>query len=285
MSGRLEVLHALAWTLPDVQPGPVAQQAFGTAGMAADGWQLCEGCDGEGVTRDKFGRESSCSGCGGAGRYRVDSFTGLRVSAVDSDGPSRTRRLVCDRCGGSGTVPAIYLGLEGRGVPWPTCPSCDGAGSVSVLAEQRDPVGVGFDGSELSRRRETGDWARLEWALAVVAQASRPTWRLWVRVRVQGERVAAPSEAIVVAECDRLLLNLLPDQLRCPKWARDAFAERHKRADAVEAQRRVRVFEARGTRSHKRLRARELVTLGYSVAEAAELAGCSVRTVQRAAAA
>lgn len=271
---RLRTLHALAWSLPDVEPAPKVASSGASRGEVADSWRMCDTCDGEGEVRDRFGRVSVCGSCGGKRRFRVDSMTGGRVSTAEHPAPSRTRRVLCDRCGGGGVMPGRYVGETGL----VRCDMCDGSGKVSVPAVETEPKGKAFDGTARSRLRARGDWDALEDALGLLHGAEPLGWRLWMGARVYGWPVEERVEPALQAT-DMWLLMRLPDPLRCPRDVITAFEERKQRADQREAHRK-----ARSGRGSKRSRAAELLRMGYPVQEAARLAGCSVKTARRAAA-
>lgn len=261
-------MHALAWSLPDVQPAPKVAKSGAASGEVANAWHLCESCDGQGFGRDKFGRETACLLCSGKGRFRVDSMTGGRVSTAEHSAPARTRRVLCDRCGGSGVMPGRYVGETGM----VRCDPCDGAGKVSVPAVPgQEPAVVAFDGTARSRLRARGDWDALELAIAELG----PVRRQWIEVRVDGLTNYLTDE--VLAAIDQQLLERLPDPLRCPRDVMTAFEHRQERAAAREAARLAK----RG-RGSKRARAAELLRMGYSTMDAARIAGVSRQTAWRA---
>lgn len=281
MSARDEALHALAWSLPDVQPAPTGEAAMRGAarGEAPGAWQLCEPCDGNGTLTDRWGRVAVCVTCSGAGRYRVDAFTGQRVGAIDSEAPARGRRATCDRCGGSGVMLARWRRAGDPGMV--RCDGCDGAGHVLVPFDADDPAAgkVTFDGSALSRVRARGDWDALEAALTALAMQDRARHRRWVRVRVAGETAVSPGQQTDLVDTDRMLLQALPERLRCPPDVLEAWGRRERYALMRVAARAERMTSG----PRKRARVRELVRMGVGVREAAVLAGVSVRTAQRAA--
>lgn len=288
---RLEALHALAWSLPDVQPAPTGDAGMKGAirGEVPGAWRLCDTCDGDRVVRDKFGRASTCPACGGAGRFRVDPFTGERVAGVGSTAPPRGRHASCGGCGGSGVMRPTHDGRLIQSSPnirdarLVRCTVCDGAGSVLVPfdADQGEASSVVFDGSALSRARARGDWDALEAALTALAGVDRGRHRRWVAVRVVGDRPVSPGQAADLVSTDRALLAALPDPLRCPRDVRVAFAARLERGERWVAERQVRVVAA--SRKARRDRAREMLLAGAGPREAAKSSGVSLRTAQRVA--
>jgi hypothetical protein len=107
---RTKALLLLAGSRYDVYaPGPKVGQAFKHGKAAATKKELCLRCDGDGVVKDKFGRESACESCRGRGWHKVDPMLNKEhqdsweVQAQESAG---TRRVDCDRCAGKGVVPS-----------------------------------------------------------------------------------------------------------------------------------------------------------------------------------
>lgn len=269
---RVRTLHALAWSLRDVEPAPKVASSGAASGEVPNAWQLCGSCDGQGFGRDKFGRTLPCLLCGGKGRFRVDSMTGGRVATAEHSAPARTRRVLCDRCGGTGVMPGRYVGEPGM----VRCDPCDGAGKVSVPAVPgQEPAVVAFDGTARSRLRARGDWDALELAVEALFDLDRYSGRLWVRSRVHGAAGHEPALELL----DKWLLDRMPDPLRVPRDVMTAFEARQERKAAQEAARLHR-----SGRGSKRARAAELLRMGYTVVDAARLAGCSVKTARRAAA-
>lgn len=259
----------LAFTWRDVLPGPKGASSSASGGEVPSEWALCPSCDGTGEML-RFGKPVGCSECSGAGRYRVDSMTGRRVGAVDAVAPAPCRRVRCDRCHGGGLVPGRYFDLPGL----VRCPSCDGTGTCSVPLNRDDEPGPGKR-LKVGDLRDGGDWDRLETALELVAPGTRA---LFVAARVEMREFPAGS----LRDADTAVLAVIGDgPLRVPGWAWEAWRQREQRGQVAEAARRARVYGKAG-RSGKRAKVRELLAMGHSVAEAARLAGCSLRTAQRA---
>lgn len=124
---------------------------------------------------------------------------------------------------------------------------------------------------------DEGDWDRLLRALEAVSRTERAVF--W-SCRVVGLPV---DEAQAFAADSAVLRAMGPARLRVPGWAFASWKDRHRRLELREAHRKARVFGKPG-RAGKRARVRELLAMGHTAAEAARLAGCSVRTAQRAAA-
>jgi hypothetical protein len=284
-------LRALAWSLPDVQPGPRAASTGAVRGAAPTSWELCPGCDGGGVVVDRFRRASTCSECAGAGRYRVDPMTEDRVSTWEAPAPARTRRVGCDRCGGGGVIPGRWVGATGT----VRCPGCDGAGTVAVPVDVRPVGALVVDGDPLARLRALGDWGRLEAALAALHRRDRDRARTFTAARVGVPSAPAPggapprpragfpleppqgvSQAVWEVECS-LYWQLVP--VVCPRDVVLAWSLAGRRAVGVEAARARRVYRP-GRRAG---RARELVRAGgVSIESAAASLGVSERSVRRA---
>ena len=270
MSGRVEALHVLAFTWRDVLPGPKGASTGASSGEVPSDWALCPSCDGAGETL-RFHKMVTCFECSGAGRYRVDQMTGRRVGAVDATAPAPSRRVRCDRCHGGGLVPGRYVGETGL----VRCPSCDGTGMCSVPLQRDEEPGPGRR-LKVGDLRDGGDWDRLEAALELVQPGTRA---LFIAARVE----LRPFPPGALRDCDTAVLAVIGDPpLRVPGWAWEAWRQRDQRATVAEAARRARVYGKAG-RAGKRARVRELIQMGHSVAEAARLAGCSLRTAQRAA--
>lgn len=270
MTHRLQSLRALAYTLLDMQPAPKISATRAIRGEAPGAWHLCETCDGNGATLDRFKRSTVCDTCAGKGRYRVDPFTGNRVSTLDLHVAPRTRRATCDRCAGTGTMLGRYVATTGL----VRCASCDGAGTVSVPLYADDTPAQTQPrllDSPLARSRARGDWDALEEAIVRLQQADRLSARAFLRVRVAGEAALGVSQAVRVGTAETLLLSMLPDPLRCPKDALDAYRERDTRELVALARRDV---SARGHRA-----VAELVGK-VGTKKAAELLGIPDRTVR-----
>lgn len=302
-----KALQALAWSLPDIQPSPTLSRSYDIRGEAPGPWQPCPDCDGQGTTQDRYRRTQPCPTCSGAGRYRIDPITLNRVAANDSHAPSRTRRALCDRCQGHGTIPATWIERQhqraktrnrrvahsvsddshpARASGMARCPSCDGDGKVSVPLDTGSKTAplVVDDGSALARLRAQGDWDALEAALRELATIHPDQARAWRRARVGG--TPPHSEATdstvrpfgvsrVVSDAEVWLLGRRA--WRCPAGVLVAFEAAGRRGVGVEGARVGRVF--RGGR--RDLRIRELVRSGRSIAEAAAACGVSPRTVSR----
>lgn len=266
-------LRVLAWSLPDVQPGPSGGELRGAQrGEAPGRWQLCASCDGVGVVADKFRRSQVCGECKGLGRFEVDSFTLRRVGSVAVSAPAPTRRHLCDRCGGSGVMPGRYLGESGM----VRCEGCDGEGQIGVpLSLVLSRPAFRLDDSPLSRLRSAGDWDVLEGLLNRMRTESHGLFREYHALRV-GKLL----DDVRALESERWLLDQKP-HWRVPAEVRTAHANAAKRAQLAERQRAGRVY-----RGGRRLtRARELARSGLTAAEIAASLGISVRSVSRALAA
>jgi hypothetical protein len=302
LSRRRQNLHALAWSLPDVQPAPRITQLASVRGESPGAWQLCDPCDGTGTRRG-----TRCTNCRGAGRYRVDPVTLAPVAAHDSHAPTPHRTAPCDRCAGSGVIPRRWLDKQPRNdaprrathpVSDPEgraraglvrCPSCDGCGRLDVPHARTAPAPALLDdGSALARLRAQGDWHHLEAALHVARTIAPDAARAWTEARqapptpltrAQGgpttPRQREVSQAVLAL--DSWLVGLR--SWKCPLHVVVAYAESKRRLEAVERARRGRVYRGSGSRT---LRIRDLAGSGMGCEAIAVELGCSASTVTRA---
>lgn len=269
-------LHALAWSLPDMQPGPTFQRTGAIRGESPSAWQMCNHCDGDGVVKDKFGRSEPCGECSGSGRFRVDPFTHQRVQGIDSTAPPRGRRVPCDRCGTTGVMPGRWVGEEGL----VRCGGCDGAGHVTVPVDMDSPRRVFLDGSPLGRARARGDWEALEAALGRLLTHNQAWWRLFCRARVECLPCPEPERLV---EVERWLLEQLPRPLRCPADVVAAYEDRQRRQDEQLKARMERVNRAQRKlrRRQNEAEARRLCADGLTITEIAVALGEPRATVGR----
>ena len=291
-------LHALAWSLPDMQPGPKTMSTGAIRGESPVLKEPCDPCDGTGWTKDRFGRAKPCENCGGGivvaedgtvtrvkglGWYHVDPFTLQRGQSADSTAPPRGRRVPCDRCGTTGVMPGRWIGEDGL----VRCEGCDGAGHLTVPVDSDSPRRVFLDGSPLGRARARGDWEPLENALGRLLGVSQASWRLFVRARVECLPCPEPER---LAEVERWLLGELPRPLRCPADVVAAYEDRQRRADEQLKARMDRIVQGqrKARRRQNALEAQRLSAAGQTVTEIALVLGeprSSVgRWVQKAAA-
>ena len=292
------ILHALAWSLPDVQPAPRSPTLASVRGESPGAWHLCHTCDGE--RHDRYRRP--CPTCAGAGRYRVDPITLQPVAAHDSHATSPPRTTPCDRCAGTGIIPrrwaegwavrtvsapAVRARTEGGGMV--RCPPCDGTGRLDLPRTRRDPAPAALldDGTALARLRALGSWDELEHALDELRDRDRAAWRAWVTGRVGGTPPNALAEgasplSLGVSRAfwgaESWLLGIGQAWV-CPGVVLVAFGACRERAVVAERQRRARVFRPGAGRTH---RIQELALEGLDCAAIAEACGVSASTVSRA---
>lgn len=265
---RLERLHALAWTLPDTLPAPKALQ-LGERGEIATEWRRCPNCDGTRNVPDRFRRAITCPTCQGRGGFRVDPYTGARRTSVVAADRLRVRSVLCDRCAGTGAALGRLVAQNGD----TRCVKCDGTGRVTVPIHPEDP-----DADAAVKMSATRDpHELLTAALTVLASEDTNAYRAFSVVRVSCRRPppAGGPFAQRVERAERRLLELLPDPLRVPRWAVDAWQQRAPRALARE---RARVGRL-GRRNRAEL-AREMVAAGMSTERVAERLGVSARTIR-----
>lgn len=170
-------IRALAWTLPDVTPAPAGMRyGDGRRRAGPSRWERCV-CD-NGHVADRFGRLSRCQVCDGKGRVRVDAYTLETVQTAEQSAPARTRRVMCDRCGGDG------VWKHAR------CEPCSGTGQRTI-PDVRVPAALVrarfvASGTEIARLREQGSYDELERALETLAREEPKALRPWLGVRVHG---------------------------------------------------------------------------------------------------
>lgn len=296
-------LHALAWSLPDVQPTPQTTRLASTRGEAPGAWTLCQPCDGTG--HDRYRRP--CPTCHGAGRYRIDPITLQPVASHDSQTTTEPRTTTCDRCAGTGIIPKRWLkrnpGVAGRAehrmsadvsslsreAGMVRCPPCDGTGRRTLprRSSTGTPPALLDDGTPLARLRAMGSWGELEAALEHLRRTDRAAWSAWTRARVgvapperprQGASPRPRGVSPVVSSVDSWLVSL-PVVWRCPGVVLVAWRAAGERGVVAERLRRGRVFRPGVGRDG---RIRELVGGGLSCGEVAVELGVSASTVSRA---
>lgn len=263
-------LHALAWSLTDMQPSPAPVRTGAQSGESPSAWALCSSCDGQGFVTDRYGRPQPCTECDTRGRFRVDPFTQQRVQGLDSTAPPRGRRAGCDRCGSTGVMPGRYVGEQGL----VRCETCDGSGHVTVPFDENThgqrPI---LDGSPLGRQRARGDWDALERLLGEMAVFTPKAWRLFVHGRV----LCIEEPSLELGRLEHGMLRHLPLPLRCPADIMLAYDDRARRQDLADKARAQRMVTGKA----RVRKARELVALGYSQTQVADMLGISQNTVSR----
>lgn len=246
MSKRLLALRMLAWSFYDFGPSVKGSSTgAGERGEMATAPRECAACGGEGVRRDRWGREQPCESCRGRGSVRVDPYTEKAEAAVWAGSGLRSRRVLCDACGGSGR-----WGAHGD-----TCSRCGGSGGFSVPFEVLEDPLRGDPSLRLEEalesRSRAGSYSELGRALDGLLVASPARWRgFWEWMAVEPSEglwdVAGPSWAEV------FLLGRMPGRIRVPADVRYAWEHRHVHARQAEQAR-----ERSRSRVHRRLTARD----------------------------
>lgn len=184
-------------------------------GEAPTQWVECERCSGEG--RDRFRR--TCRDCDSAGRVKIDPYTGRVVASEQSAAPPRLDRWLCNICHGRGVEPKN---------PQVRCRACEGDGYREhpplTAVQPADPL-RGDPATVLEqailRRDEAGSFRELELCLAHLRRQSRHRHRVYWQVAVLRDRSTSDlseTERRWLAEADRDLAELMPDEIRVPGW-------------------------------------------------------------------
>lgn len=221
---RRKALLLLAGSRYEVYaPGPKVGRAFQHGKAAATVKELCLLCDGDKVTRDKFGREQTCDSCGGRGWHKVDLMVdGERGSWEEQQQASaRTRRALCDHCAGSGLEnPSSSSGER--------CRYCDGAGKVSVPIDR--PILSDTDRESdvvlsewermLEQREQAGSYREYDKCIAELARRSKHLHDVFHRVYVvkaASPGLLHPTEARCLELAVVKLLGWMPQEIRVPR--------------------------------------------------------------------
>lgn len=267
---RRELILALAWSLPDAirQPitatGSIAGQQRREASPTA--WAVCATCHGDRVVVDRWRRESACPTCLGAGRYRVDPYTDQPVASLDAPvvAARPSRRVVCDRCDGQGTMLGRWVGETGL----VRCEACDGVGKLDA-----PPVDEERSGRSSDRLAWVlgGDWPVFDRELCRLEPRLR---RAFVAGFVQGGPVSADAWLALEQVTARL-----PARLRVPADVRVAYLDRDRRARLWREARSRRM--GRSARRARNLEARRLLQAGVPAGEVAGRLGVSERQLRR----
>lgn len=186
--------------------------------------EICLTCDGDKITRDKYGRSQTCADCEGRGWHLIDPMIQKDARAWNEPAASAfTRRHLCPRCGGEGV--------------WKSerCTDCNGSGAITVPIDpgpQEPPLTdvVTFLEHAIERRDQEGDFHALELALTVLRQRSPHRYRVYWHVAVRRRPIADLSERETrwLAEADRDLEAMMPAEIRVPGYllsARKAVRE------------------------------------------------------------
>lgn len=266
--GRRDRIRVLAWSLLDYLFLPRTATGALTAGdkraPSPDRWEVCPACDGEQL-QDRFGRPVACGRCQGAGRVRVDGYTGDQVATLTQPAPPRVERSGCPWCQPLGQATRRFERLpRGTGVARRNerCGPCDGSGWVTftrvddlaVLAERaaaRDPVLAAIE-----RRDRAGSWHELDLALARLRRQQPRGHRLFWVCHVSFDRSPdelSPRSRQELAGAWRLVDGWMPGRVRVPQelvaaWQRPAGAQPPSR---VERDREIRRLSQAGVPHHR----------------------------------
>jgi hypothetical protein len=216
---RRKALLLLAGSRYDVYaPGPKVGKAFQHGKAAATVKEPCLLCDGDKVTRDKFGREQPCESCKGRGWHKVDPMLNKQAESWEEQkqASANTRRVLCDRCAGQGV--------------WKNerCSMCDGAGKVSVPlerailtdADRETDVVLNEWERMLVRREESGSYREFDKCVAELARRSPLRHRVFHEVHVVKSASAGmlhPTQALELERGLVLLLRWMPREIVVPR--------------------------------------------------------------------
>jgi hypothetical protein len=213
---RRKALLLLAGSRYDVYaPGPKVGKAFQHGKAAATVKEPCLLCDGDRVTRDKFGREQPCESCKGRGWHKVDPMLNKQAESWEEQkqASANTRRVLCDRCAGQGVWKNERCGM------------CDGAGKVSVPlerailsdADRETDVVLNEWERMLVRREESGSYREFD---KCVAKLSPHRHRVFHEVHVVKSASAGmlhPTQALELERAMVLLLKWMPREIVVPR--------------------------------------------------------------------
>jgi hypothetical protein len=215
---RKKALLLLAGSRYDLAPGPKVGKAFQHGKAAATVKEPCLLCDGDKVTRDKFGRESTCESCKGRGWHKVDPMLNKQASSWEEQkqASAGTRRVMCDRCAGFG----VWKGSR--------CELCDGAGKVSVPleravlsdADRETDVVLNEWERMLVRREESGSYREYDKCVAELARRSKHLHDVFHRVYVvkaASPGLLHPTEARSLGLAVAKLLLWMPREIVVPR--------------------------------------------------------------------
>ena len=281
---RRDQIIALALACFDYEYAPPLKSAeakpnLALRGVAANAWQLCPGCDGEGSLKDRFKREHVCGQCGGLGRYKTDRNLEpahqLPVGTAETKATTRMRSAVCDRCAGAGVWKQQRCGI------------CDGSGrrewstfELRVASEDASVDPIERHEEQLARHLASGSFRELELCLAVLRRLSGHRHDVFYAVYVsqtRRERSLTAKERTWVEEAISFLDSALPSNLRVPRYALEALGRRKAQTIAVKG----RHADARVRAARDLEWQRLFVDEGVSVKDIAAMSGVSVDAVQR----
>ena len=279
---REERILVLVWSLPDALPAPASWTGSLTRGQprapAPTRWAVCPGCNGDGVTLDKFRHTQTCETCDGAGRFLVDPYVERRVSGEDSPALARVEVAGCEWCQEAprsrwdeqrGTwlpLPERFDRLpRGSGVrAGQRCDACGGSGWRPVVAG----VDARVNGSSVERiaYRLPGPYRELEDALWEAA----PAWRRAL-VRAANDP-GAPRTTLAYGNALLFVSPRLPDRISLAAGVVEAWRAREDR--------RWRPVATGGTVRDQRIR-HLVVVDGEPIARVARRSGLSERRVRQ----
>lgn len=239
---RRKALLLLAGSRYEVYaPGPKAGQAFKHGKAAATRKDPCQLCDGDKVTRDRFGREQTCESCKGRGWHKVDPMIDSKAGSWEEQklAASGTRRVLCDRCAGAGVWKQERCGM------------CDGAGKVSVPivrpvisdADRETDVVLSEWDRMLELREKSGSFKEYDKCVAELARRSPHRHRVFHEVhvvKVASAGMLHPTQATLLEQAIRNLLAWMPVEILVPR-------------EIVQAERRVKQPAPKGRRAPENL--------------------------------
>jgi hypothetical protein len=197
---RRDRIRVLAWSLLDYLYLPRTGTGVLTAGdrraPSPDRWDVCPACGGDQI-HDRYGRPLACDRCSGAGRVRVDGYTGDHVATLDAPAPPRLERSGCPWCQPLGHTTRRFDRLpRGNGVGrHGRCDPCDGTGWITSTRAD-DPAELALRGTvndpvlaAIARRDQAGSWHDLDRALATVRLENQAGHRLFWVCHVTYDRI------------------------------------------------------------------------------------------------
>jgi DNA invertase Pin-like site-specific DNA recombinase len=213
---RRKALLLLAGSRYDVYaPGPKVGKAFQHGKAAATVKEPCLLCDGDRVTRDKFGREQPCESCKGRGWHKVDPMLNKQAESWEEQkqASANTRRVLCDRCAGQGVWKNERCGM------------CDGAGKVSVSlerailsdADRETDVVLNEWERMLVRREESGSYREFDKCVAELEPHRRRVFHEVHVVKTASAGMLHPTQAIELERAMVQLLKWMPREIVVPR--------------------------------------------------------------------